>query len=60
MQKASGDPTEGLPDTSNSRRVDTVMLTVRHRAYDFDNRTPVFHVITLHVPLVEKEARTGG
>jgi MtrB/PioB family decaheme-associated outer membrane protein len=31
--------------TFNSRPVDTLMLTVRYRTYDFDNRTPVFHVI---------------
>jgi MtrB/PioB family decaheme-associated outer membrane protein len=29
----------------NSRPVDTVTLTLRYRSYDFDNRTPVFHVI---------------
>jgi len=29
-----------------SRPVDTVMLMLRYRSYDFDNRTPVFHVIS--------------
>jgi MtrB/PioB family decaheme-associated outer membrane protein len=28
----------------NSRPVDTVAFTARYRSYDFDNRTPVFHV----------------
>jgi MtrB/PioB family decaheme-associated outer membrane protein len=31
--------------TFSSRPVDTVLLAVRYRTYDFDNRTPVFHVI---------------
>jgi MtrB/PioB family decaheme-associated outer membrane protein len=30
--------------TFSSRPVETVLLTARYRTYDFDNRTPVFHV----------------
>jgi MtrB/PioB family decaheme-associated outer membrane protein len=30
--------------TFSSRPVDTLMLALRYRTYDFDNRTPVFHV----------------
>jgi len=30
--------------TFSSRPVDTVMLALRYRTYDFENRTPVFHV----------------
>jgi MtrB/PioB family decaheme-associated outer membrane protein len=30
--------------TFSSRPVDSVLLTARYRTYDFDNRTPVFHL----------------
>src|SRR5215510_8683353 len=31
--------------TFSSRPVDTLLLAARYRTYDYDNRTPVFHVI---------------
>ena len=31
--------------TFSSRPIDNLLLTARYRTYDFDNRTPIFHVV---------------
>jgi MtrB/PioB family decaheme-associated outer membrane protein len=44
----------------NSRPADTVSFTARYRSYDFDNRTPVFHVTNTVAYDTTVEALTDG
>ena len=44
----------------NSRPADAVSLTARYRSYDFDNRTPVFHVTNTIAYDTTVEAFTDG